>query len=551
MTSNNLAKEIQDIIKGEVLFDDETLIKYSRDASLFKVRPQVVVYPKDANDVSKIVDFISANRTKYPNLSITGRAAGTDMSGGAIGEGIILDFTKYFKKEEVDVANLKAVVGPGVYFRDFEKVTLPEHVSMPVYPASKSLAALGGMVMNNCGGEKTLRYGQIRNFVTNLKMILANGREYSFRKLNKSELESKLSKTDFEGEIYKKTFELIDKNYDLIQKAKPKVTKNSSGYALWDVYDRENETFDLTQLFTGSQGTLGIMTEAEMRLVEVKEYERLVVLFFDDWSKLPEVVNKLVPIDVESLETFDDTTLKLGIKFMPEIARQLGKSFIKFAWQFWPEVLMGIKMLGLPKLIVLVQISQESEEEANKKVKEVTDTLKDLSVTYRVAKDKDDAEKYWTMRRKSFALLREKVKDKKTAPFVDDICVDPMVLPKFLPKMIKILEDNKIKVNIAGHAGSGNLHIIPLMELDKKSERDKIAKVAKEIYDLVIEYDGTITAEHNDGIMRTPFVESMFGTEVYNLFKQVKEIFDPNNMFNPGKKVGGTMEYLEEHISGE
>jgi len=549
MTSNNLAKEIEAVIKGEVLYDETTLDKYSRDASLFEVRPQVVVFPKDNSDLENIINFINQNRQKYPNLSITGRSAGTDMSGGAIGEGIILDFTKHFTKEEVNVEHLKAVVGPGLYFRDFEKETLPKHVSMPVYPASKSLAALGGMIMNNCGGEKTLRYGQIRSFVTGLKMMLANGKEYSFRRLDREELAKKKLQNNFEGEIYRKTFELINDNYDLIQAAKPKVSKNSSGYALWDVYDRDNGIFDLTQLFTGSQGTLGLMTEAEMRLTEVKDHERLVVLFFSDWNKLPEVINKLVPLDVESLETFDDTTLKLGIRFMPEIAKQVGKSFISFAMQFWPEALMSIKMLGLPKLIVLVQVSQDTKEKADKKVEEVVGALKDLSVSYRVAKNADDAEKYWVMRRKSFSLLRNKVKDKKTAPFVDDVCVLPENLPEFLPKLMKILKDNGIKANIAGHAGSGNLHIIPLMELDKKEERDKIAKVATLVYDLVIKYGGTITAEHNDGIIRTPYVEKMFGEEVYKLFKQTKEIFDPNNIFNPGKKVGGTIEYMEEHIA--
>jgi len=237
MASNKLKERLAEIIEGDVLIDNETLEQYSRDASLFKVRPQVVVRPKHNKDIEKLIRFVAGAQKEFPGLSITGRAAGTCMSGGSINEGIILDFPTYLNRSEVDLENLRATVQPGVYYRDFETQTLPEHVSMPVYPASKSIAALGGMIMNNCGSENTLRYGQMRHFVNSLKMVLANGQEYRFRKLSKSELEKKMDQQDFEGEIYRKTFELIDSNYDLIQQAKPKVAKNSSGYALWDVYD--------------------------------------------------------------------------------------------------------------------------------------------------------------------------------------------------------------------------------------------------------------------------------------------------------------------------
>lgn len=549
--TNNLQEEIQKIIKGEVLADSETLKKYSRDASIFSVTPQVVVFPKSLEDISAIVNFVQENKHKYKNLSITGRSAGTDMSGGAINEGIILDFTKYFNKDSVDIENLRAVVEPGVYFRDFEKETLPKHISMPVYPASKSLAAFGGMIMNNCGGEKTLRYGQMRNFVNEVKMVLANGKEYSFRKLSRPELEKKLEQTDFEGEIYKRMFDLISKNYDLINKSKPKTAKNSSGYALWDIYNKEDDTFDLSQLFVGSQGTLGVLTESDIRLVEMNDHQSLVILFFKSWSDLPAIIQEVLPFKPESMETFDDTTLKLGLRFMPEIAKKVGKSFFQFAYEFLPEVFIGIRMLSLPKVIVLAQFSEKTKKDLDKKIKDMERMLQEHDVIYRIATDEDDAEKYWIMRRESFSLLRNKVKDKKTAPFIEDFCVDESKLPEFLPKIINILQKNDIKVNIAGHAGSGNLHIIPLMELDKKTERDKIPVVADEVYKLIAEYGGSITAEHNDGIIRTPYIEQMFGGEMYKLFEQVKDIFDPNNIFNPGKKVGGNKDYLKSHIASD
>lgn len=551
MSSKILADRLREAIQGEVLFDSETLEKYSRDASLFKVRPQVVVFPKNEKDLERIVNFTLQNKKDFPNLSITARSAGTDMSGGAIGEGIVLDFTKHFSYQEVDLERLRAVVEPGVFYRDFEKITLPEHVSMPVYPASKGIAAFGGMIMNNCGSENSLRYGQMRDFVEKMDIVLANAKTYSFEKISMQQLESKKQQNDFEGEIYRRTFDLIDKNYDFIKSSKPKTTKNSSGYALWDVYDKEKGTFDMTQLFTGSQGTLGLMSSAKIRVVEMKEHKRLVTLFFKSWDDLPKTVNKLLPVGVQSMETFDDVTLKLGLRFMREIAKKVNTNYIKFLFKFWPEFIIGLKLGGLPKLIVLVEIAESSDLEADQKVKKVLDALKDSALHYRVIEDVEEAEKYWTMRRESFNLLREKVKDKQTAPFIDDVCVLPEHLPKFLPKLIKILDKFKIPVNIVGHAGDGNLHIIPLMNLNLKEERDKIVPASNEIYALVNQYKGTITAEHNDGIIRTPYVQQMFGEEMYKIFEQVKDIFDPNNIFNPGKKVRGSLQYMENHIVGK
>jgi FAD/FMN-containing dehydrogenase len=412
------------------------------------------------------------------------------------------------------------------------------------------LAAFGGMVMNNSAGERTLRYGQTRDYVEELKMVLSDGNEYEIKPLNLNELKEKISQGDFEGELYRKTLELIEKNFDDIKEAKPKVSKNSSGYALWRVLDKEKGIFDLTQLFVGSQGTLGILTEAKVKLIKEKSFRKMIVVFFNSWNDLPAVVNEVLPYDPESMETFDDATLKLGIRFMPEIAKKAHISFLKFALQFLPEVWIGIKMLRLPKLIVMIELTEDSEQEIKSKTKEIVSKLKKFNeIQYRILKNEKDEDKYWIMRRESFNLLRQHVKGKRTAPFVEDFCIIPSRMPEFLPKLLKILKDNKIKANIAGHAGDGNYHIIPLMDLTKESERAKIVPVAEKVFALIKEYGGTITAEHNDGIIRTPFIREMFGEKIYSLFEEIKNIFDPLDIFNPGKKVGGSKEYINKHIS--
>src|SRR5581483_9852393 len=417
----------------------------SRDASLFEVRPELVVFPKDTEDVKSLVKYVEEKKADRPGLSLTGRSAGTDMGGGAINDSIILDFTKYFKKEEVDVEKLRADVGPGVFYRDFETETLPKHISLPVYPASKQLAALGGMVMNNAAGEKTLKYGQIRDFVEEVKMVLYDGNEYSFGKLGEGELKEKLALTNFEGELYRKVFELVTKNQDLIEKARPKTSKNSSGYALWRVYDADKKLFDMSQLFVGSQGTLGLLTEAKMRLIKEPTNRKLIALFFKSWDDLPKVVNQILPFAPESLEAFDDATLKLALHFMPEIAKKAHEHLWKFALNFLPEAFIGLEMGGLPKLILLIELAEESKETVDQKTEEITNILKNFPIHVRVLEEGPDSEKYWVMRRESFNLLRQHVHGKKTAPFIDDFAVDPAKMPEFLPKLLKILKDNNIE----------------------------------------------------------------------------------------------------------
>ena len=542
----NLKGELEKIIEGDVLDDAKTLDIYAKDASIFRVQPKAVVFPKNTKDVMTLIKFVNEHKKEFPELSLTARSAGTDMTGGPLNESIIVCFTTYFKKEEVNEEALTAIVEPGVFYREFEKITLPEHISMPAYPASKSIAALGGMIMNNSAGERSLRYGQIRNFVDEVSMVLADGNEYTFGKLRLPELEDKKKLATFEGEVYRNICNLLEKNYDLIQKMKPKVSKNSAGYALWDVWDRK--IFNMTQLFVGSQGTLGMLTRAKLRLIHDKPEKRLIVLFFKDWDLLPDVVNVILPYEPDSLEAFDNETLKLGIRFMPEIAKKVGEPLVSFALKFLPEVLIGIKMMGFPKLIMLVELIEDSDEALNEKTKRIKEAIKDFDVYSRIAHDEDDAEKYWIMRRESFNLLRNHVRGKKAVPFVEDFCITPEKIPEFLPKMLAVLKMYGIKANIAGHAGNGNFHIIPLMDLTKEEERAKIPVVADKIYDLIIEYGGTITAEHNDGIIRTPYLKKMFGNEMHELFREVKQIFDPRNIFNPGKKVGGTIEYAKEHI---
>ncbi len=538
----NLQKQLQ----GDVVFDEETLARYSHDTSLFEIKPMAVVFPKTVYDISLVIKFVQDNKFSVPELAITPRSGGSDMTGGSIGQGLIVDVTTYMNSFEIDEDGMGAQVQPGVFYRDFEPESLRKGTIMPVYPASRSLAAFGGMISNNCAGEKSLQYGQMRNFVDSLKVVLANGTEYEFKPLSFEQVDEIISgKDQYLAGIYRRVFHMLDQNYEFIKAAKPKTSKNSSGYALWDVMDREKRTFNLAQLFTGAQGTLGMVTDARIRLVKEKPFQKIITVFMPSWNKLPKLVNDVLAEKPESLEVFDDTTLKLGLRFFPEIAKRIGKPLLKFLFDFVPEFFIGMRMLGLPKLIMLIELSAETEEELSRKVSATQQALQANRAIFRTIPTVAEAEKYFVVRRESFNLLRQKVKGKNTAPFIEDFCVRPEQLPEFLPQLLAILKKYRISVNVAGHAGNGNLHIIPLMDLKNEKERAKITKVAQEVYDLILSYGGTITAEHNDGIIRTPFVKEMFGERMYLLFKETKNIFDPNNIFNPGKKVDGTLEDVE------
>jgi len=539
--------DLQKKIQGEVYADDVTLEKYARDASLFIVHPEAVVFPKDSADVQAVVRYISEHKESDPTLSVTARSAGTDMSGGPLNDSLIMDFTKYMNTL-VSVDDEKGIAQPGVYYRDFEKATLRRGRIMPAYTASKELNAIGGMVANNSGGEKTIKYGKVERYVREQKVVFADGNEYLVKPLTLVELKAKMKEKTFEGLVYKQLYKLLDKNYDLIQAARPNVTKNSAGYYLWNVWNKETEIFDLNQLFVGAQGTLGIMTEATLGIVPVPKYSRMVVLYMPTISRLGEVVDEIMKFEPESFESYDDYSMKLAIKFAFDFFKQLGFwAAIKLGIQFIPDMIQVLTG-GVPKLILMAEVTGDNVAELDARAQKIKLAVKKFGYKTHVAKNAAEVEKYWKIRRESFNLLRKHVKGKRTAPFIDDIIVNPHHLPEFLPRLQKILDDNKLIYTIAGHAGNGNFHIIPLMDLDNPLSGDLILDVSEKVYTLVAEYKGSTTAEHNDGIIRTPFLSYMYSPEIIRFFEQVKAIMDPLNIFNPGKKVGGSFDYIKAHL---
>ncbi len=563
--------EIKKIFKGDVEDGEETLLKYSHDASIFDIRPKVVVFPKDSEDVENLVKWVSANTEKYPGLSITARCAGTDMSGGAVGESIILDFTRYMNKL-IAFNGESITVEPGMFYRDFEKLTLEKGLILPCFTASKSINAMGGMFGNNSAGERTLKFGKTEDYVLETKIVFADG-------VARRVAPIRLDEIGKQEEMYTKLYDLYKNNEEAIKLAKPDVHKNSAGYYIWNVVGDQNTKhssgltlpgvpvgthtvqnslyFDLNKLLVGSQGTLGIATEITFKLVPEPQFTRLLVVFLRDMTILPNLVNRILKYKPQSLESYDDKTFMLVVKYIKDFAKLLGlKNFLGLIFSFVPEALMTLRH-GFPKLVLLVEFTGETQREADMEAERALNDLKEVKkIGLRLTKNATEAKKYWTIRHEAFNLIRYHLKKFKSKPFVDDVIVKPEKIPVFYPALYEILNKYKKEMTFAvgGHSGEGNMHIYTLVDPKDPNLKKMIMEVSNQVYDLVISLGGSITAEHNDGLIRTPYLNKMYSEKMISIFSEIKQIFDPKNIFNPGKKVpakngAGTKEYITKHIA--
>lgn len=545
---STISEDLKNSIKGDLDTSDQAKALFSHDASMFEMIPEYVIAPKDVEDIKNVVKYVAKNKAANPNLSVTVRSGGTCMSGGSVNDSIILDVNKYLRTIG-EVTETHANTQPGVFYRDFEVKTLEHDAVMPSYPASRDLCTVGGMVANNAGGERSLQYGKTEEFIEQLKVVLADGNEYVMKALTKEELDKKMAQNDFEGNLYKRVFELVDENYDAIKAAKPGVSKDSTGYHMWNVWDRQTGIFDITRLIVGSQGTLGVVSDITFKLVKAPKNSGTLVVFLRKIDDLGVLINKVMEHKPATFEGFDNYTLMLSFKLFFSFHKLIGwGQTIKLAFKLIPDALMLLR--GIPKMVLLVEFQADTKEEVAQKVHQLRQDMKQFGHEALFEEDETEAKarKFWIMRRASFQLLRSKVKDKHTAPFMDDLIVPPAVLPQFLPEIREVINKYKLLATIAGHMGDGNFHIIPLMNIERPEEKAKLEPAMKEINAIVLKYKGSLSGEHNDGMIRGPWLKDMYGPQTFELFKDVKDIFDPHNIFNPHKKTDATWEFSMAHV---
>ena len=316
------------------------------------------------------------------------------------------------------------------------------------------------------------------------------------------------------------------------------------------MYDKETGIFDLSKLVVGSQGTLAGVTSVTFTGVRPKNHSRMIVMFVPSTIHLGEIVVKMLQHKPESLESYDDHTFKIAMKFFKDIALRMGGNMITLGLSFLPEFMMVLTG-GVPKIILMAEFAGDTEEEVEAKITKAYEDMKQFDLPMKRTYKESDAKKYWTFRRESFNLLRQKLAGMRTAPTIDDIVVHPDDLPTFLPKLEEIFKKDIYKdliYTVAGHMGNGNFHIIPLIDIHKEGIVQVLHTLMDEVYALVFEYKGSMSGEHNDGLLRTSYLPMMFTPEMIGLFEKTKMIFDPEHILNPGKKVHGDKEFAWSHI---
>ena len=523
-------KELQNRISGSVSDSDDMLDYFSTDGSIFTIRPEGVVYPQSAADVKAVVEFAAERTGKGRKTSVIGRGKGTDQGGGALGDGLMVVFPAHMNKL-VSLDKNSVTVQPGMVYASLQKLLHSHRRFLPPYPSSIDFSTLGGAVANNACGEKTLKYGSTRDYVKNLKVVLADGSMIDARRISASELHRKKGKATLEGEIYRKLDNLITDNAEIIKRSQPHTSKNNAGYNLWSVKGNDG-SFDLSDVITGSQGTLGIVTEITFKTMKYNPKTTLVVGYFDDLQKAGDAVLKLQKLEPSALEIVDYYLLD-------------------FLRQEKPEMIAGLVPEQLPKIVLLTEFDNQSNLSQTLRAQRAQNVIRKYGTGMRVATKHHEQEELWKIRRSAAAVIWMNHGKKKALPIIEDGVVPIEKLPEFLEKAYRLLKKYDLQIAVWGHAGNANFHMQPFMDLSKLSERQKALDLAEDFYDMVIKMGGSTCGEHNDGLMRSQFLKKLYGQEMYDLFREVKNIFDPLDILNPGKKTDMTRDEVAKLIQEE
>jgi len=538
-----------DGFRGDISVSADLLDKYATDESIFSIRPQVVIQPKDTDDVAIAVKIVNQEVAKFPSLSLTPRAAGTGLGGGSLTDSVVIDVNKYLNRIlRVGRTNdqVTFTAESGAWWRDVEAELKKYDSYLPPYPASKQICTIGGAVANNAAGPDSLRYGHVANWIESLEVVLHDGNIYNIKPLTYSEFQKLIKEKSELAKIAKKVFNLIEKNESLINKSEPKEAKNNAGYLLWDVLDTTvaefkagSGSFDLTRLLAGSQGTIGIITKVTMRTAPISHDIELIVLPVFNLASAGKVVleaNKYQPINVE---VFDAFTYQAALS-NPDFFHNRIKSKYLFQRVIWAmNYNYKVRWKGvLPEFVMLVTLDRSDIRDSHNNINDIVTKLKKIGGDQvRLVKGKYDREMFWQIRDASYLLSKLLDPNKRPAAFLEDMAVPPEYISKFFNDIKHLLKKYKVQAAVHGHGGNAHFHFYPLLDFTQPETRDTVMKMADDFFAAAVKYGGSICGEHNDGIIRTPYLDLMYSKKTLELFKEIEHIFDPHDIFNPGKKV--------------
>ncbi len=531
---SKVAQYLQEHLLGEVTSSTAVRKHFSQDASIFQLTPSVVVYPRNESDVRKTCRFAWQLAERGRILPITARGAGTDLGGAAIGSGLMLVFPAHMNRILVlDNKSGSVAVEPGINYGKLQQTLQTYHRFLPPFPSSIEYSTIGGAIANNASGEKSVKYGSTRQYVRSLRVVLANGEVIETGRINKRELNKKLGLATFEGEIYRAVDSALEEYHDTIMDATRDVTKNTAGYCL-DGIKRKDGSLDLTPLFVGSQGTLGIITEAVLATEPDSPITTLFVGYFDSLQHVAAAITELraLPNKPSAIEMVDEQLLKL-------------------IDQMNPSQLKDVVDKPLPKVVLLVEfdsINARLQKRTNKKVDKI---LQQFATGSRKETDPIEQEKLWRIRHSSATVIAHTEGNLRAIPFIEDGVVPVDQLEAYVTGIYDLFEKYKLNVAVWGHAGDGNLHVQPFLDLAQIGDRQKLFKLADEYYALVISLGGTTAGEHGDGRLRAPYLPYVYGADMYEVLVKIKTAFDPHNILNPGVKFGTKQEDLRGMLRQE
>jgi FAD/FMN-containing dehydrogenase len=523
-------KDLQSSLLGSVTDNAEALDYFSTDSSIFKMTPEAVIYPKNTADVRKTLAFLNDLALQGKKVGLTARGKGSDQTGGALGSGIQLVLPAHMNKL-LRLEKDSVTVQPGIIYATLQQTLHTHGRFLPPFPSSIDYSTIGGAIANNAAGEKTVKYGATREFVKTLRVVLADGTLIETKRLSARELNRKKGQTDLEGEIYRKVDGLLLDHEAAIKASAPKTTKNASGYDVWDVRRRDG-SFDLTQLIIGSQGTLGVVTEATLKTVAFNPKTTLLVGYFDDLAKAGHAVERLVRLKPSALELVD-------------------YHLLEYLKQHRPKDLEGLVPEILPKVVLLVEFDDNSQLQQTIRSRRASHLLARLATSQRATTNPIEQEALWKIRHSAAAVIWMNNSSQRALPFIEDGIVPVAVLSQFLEKLYKLLRKYNLDIAIWGHAGDGNLHLQPFLNLAKPKDIDKLYELSDEFTKLIISLGGSLSGEHNDGLLRGPYLREVFGNEVYELFREIKVAFDPHGVLNPETKIDVTAEQTRPLIRAE
>jgi FAD/FMN-containing dehydrogenase len=524
---------LQEHLTGEVLSAIDARRYFSTDGSIFTMAPSLVVYPQHENDVRKVARFSWQLAERNRILPITARGSGTDQGGAALGSGVMLAFPAHMNRViELDSKSGTVTVEPGVNYGKLQQTLMTHGRYLPPFPASLEYSTIGGAVANNAAGEKSIKYGDTRAFVKSLRVVLANGEVIETGRLGKRELNKKLGLSTFEGEIYRSVDTLIEEHQQAIAETERNVTKNTAGYDLLDIKHRDG-SIDLTPLFVGSQGTLGLITEITLQTEAHNPETTLMVAGFDD------------------LQHAQATVLALrGQDDLPSAIEMVDGHLIESVRGRNPNLLKSVLQQPYPKLLMLIEFDG-SERQQKKGVRAARKALDRYAVSFDEETDPARQSELWKIRHMSAMVAGDHEGARKAIPVIEDGAVPLDKFGEYLQGVYDMLARNRVTAAVWGHAGDANVHMQPYLDISQVGDRQKAFRLLDEYMHLVLSLGGTTSAEHGDGRLRAPYLRQMYGHEIYELFRKVKHIFDPYGMLNPGVKIDVTLEDIKAVVRSE